>query len=168
MIPAADKANVDHDYRLTAATPQDTPWLDTLRRSVYRDLFNATWGDWDEERHIRHFTDCISRGHIFIIEVNGIRVGMIQLFDEPGSVEIGEIQVEPEEQNRSVGTTVLTDVIARAHDSGTSVRLKVGLKNKKAYRLYQRLGFQLVERTETHYHMVCEPRSYVESESSVS
>jgi ribosomal protein S18 acetylase RimI-like enzyme len=31
------------------------------------------------------------------------------------------------------------------------------LKNERAYRLYQRLGFHTVERTETHYHMVCAP-----------
>jgi len=34
--------------------------------------------------------------------------------------------------------------------------LRVGLKNEKAYRLYERLGFHHVNQTETHNHMVCE------------
>jgi ribosomal protein S18 acetylase RimI-like enzyme len=57
-----------------------------------------------------------------------------------------------------LGTAVLKDVIARAHESRKSVRLRVGLKNERAYRLYERLGFHRVQRTETHSHMVCDPR----------
>jgi ribosomal protein S18 acetylase RimI-like enzyme len=146
-------------YRMIAALPEDEAWLEDLRRSIYQDLFYATWGGWDEARHIRHFSECIARGHIFLIEVNGERVGMIQIFDETNAVQVGEIQVLSSHQNRGVGTAVLRDVIARAQESNKSVRLSVGLKNDKAYRLYRRLGFHTVERTETHHHMVCAPRN---------
>lgn len=142
------------NYRLVTASPKDESWLEHLRRSVYQELFHATWGGWDEPRHKRHFAACIARGHIFIIKVDGIRVGMIQMFDEAEGVELGEIQIQPADQNHGVGTAVLGDVVARAHARGKSVRLQVGLKNDRAYRLYQRLGFHLVARTETHHHMV--------------
>ncbi|HXV84773.1 MAG TPA: GNAT family N-acetyltransferase, partial [Candidatus Binatia bacterium] len=59
--------------------------------------------------------------------------------------------------NRGVGSAVLKDMIARADEGRKSVRLSVGLKNERAYRLYERLGFHRVERTETHHHMVCDP-----------
>ena len=144
-------------YRLTSAQPSDTAWLEELRRSVYQELFQATWGGWDEDRHRRHFNECIRAGNISIIELDGIRIGMIQIFDEPNIVEVGEIQIQPSHQNRGVGTNVLKDVIADAHQRGKSVRLRVGLKNAKALRLYERLGFRRVTETETHHHMVCEP-----------
>ena len=106
---------------------------------------------------MRHFSECISREHISIIELDGVRVGMIQIFDGPNTVEVGEIQVQPNNQNRGVGTAVLEDLIAHAHENRKSVRLSVGLKNDRAYRLYQRLGFHQVASTETHHHMACEP-----------
>ena len=146
-------------YRLIAASPEDEAWLENLRRNVYQELFCATWGGWDEDRHERHFAECIARGHIFIIEVERSPVGMIQIFEEANALEVGEIQVQPAAQNRGVGTAVLKDVIARADKDSKSVRLRVGLKNEKAYKLYERLGFRRVNQTETHNHMVYEPDS---------
>ncbi|HVN87486.1 MAG TPA: GNAT family N-acetyltransferase [Candidatus Binatia bacterium] len=142
-------------YRLIPAVPADEQWLETLRRSAYEQLFQATWGAWDEARHRRHFSECIKRGHISIIEADGVRVGMLQLFDERGAVEIGEIQVAPSHQNRGIGTRVLLEVIADAHRRSKPVRLRVGLKNEHAFRLYQRLGFRHVALSDTHHHLQC-------------
>ncbi len=144
------------EYRLISALPSDASWLEDLRRSAYLDLFQSTWGGWDEARHMRHFSECIERGHISIIEVAGVRVGMVQLFDGPGGVEVGEIQVQPSHQNRGIGTLVLMDIIANAHEHRKYVRLSVGLKNDKGLRLYQRLGFRRVAQSETHNHMAYE------------
>lgn len=146
------------NYQLIAASAEDQAWLENLRRNVYQELFFATWGGWDEARHKRHFSECIARGHIFIIEVDSTRVGMIQIFEQANALEVGEIQVQPGTQNGGVGTAVLKEIIARAHEGRKSVRLSVGLKNERAYRLYERLGFHCVGRTATHHHMVCEPR----------
>jgi ribosomal protein S18 acetylase RimI-like enzyme len=147
------------EYRLVESTASDVDWLDSLRRSVYQDLFQATWGGWDEARHQRHFAECLNRGHISIIEVGGSRVGMVQVFNESDLVKVGEIQIQPQDQNRGIGTTVLLDIVAMAHSHGKRVSLAVGLKNDRAFRLYRRLGFQLVGSTETHHHMTCAPTS---------
>jgi ribosomal protein S18 acetylase RimI-like enzyme len=72
-------------------------------------------------------------------------------------VEVGEIQIQPEHQGRGWGAAVLLDVIAAAHDRRKRVRLAVGLKNDRAFRLYQRLGFRLVANSDTHHHMECAP-----------
>jgi ribosomal protein S18 acetylase RimI-like enzyme len=142
---------------LIAASPEDEAWLENLRRNVYQELFYATWGGWDEARHQRHFAECIALGHIFIIEVDRTPVGMIQILEDATALEVGEIQIQPATQNHGVGTAVLKDVIARAHEGGKSVRLSLGLKNAGAYRLYERLGFHRVDETATHYHMACKP-----------
>ena len=146
------------EYRLVEATASDVDWLENLRRTVYQDLFQATWGGWDEARHQRQFAECLNRGHISIIEVGGSRVGMIQIFSDPKAVEVAEIQIQPQDQNRGIGAAVLLDIIARAHGYGRPVSLALGLKNDRALRLYKRLGFQQVRETETHYHMTCEPK----------
>ena len=146
-------------YRLSPATDQDRPWLDRLRRDAYRDLFDATFGGWDEARHLRHFDECWMRGLISIVEVDGRRVGMIQLFEDAKTVEIGEIQILPQDQNRGVGSSLLKDTIARAHEQGKKVALSVGLRNDRAYRLYLRLGFQKTGESDTHNHMSSVPGS---------
>ena len=146
-------------YQLVPALMEDQAWLEGLRRDVYLELFVATFGGWDEVRHARQFSECLTRGGISIIKIDGMRVGMIQVFDQPDGVEVGEIQIQPSHQNRGIGTRVLTDAITRGHEQGKKILLSVALKNERAYRFYQRLGFQKVAHNDTHNLMSCEPRS---------
>ena len=140
-------------YRLVDASSADEAWLESLRRRVYADLFTATWGSWDEARHARHFSEQIRHGHISIIEVNGIQIGMIQLLEDQDGVEIRELQVDPCHQGQGIGTSVLLDVIRDASARGQDIRLSVGLKNQQAVRLYERLGFSSVGQSQTHLNM---------------
>jgi ribosomal protein S18 acetylase RimI-like enzyme len=84
---------------------------------------------------------------------------MIQLLETPDTVEVGEIQIEPNHQNQRIGSRVLRDTIARAHEQSKRVVLSVALKNDRSYRLYQRLGFQQVGQTETHNLMAADLRN---------
>ena len=138
------------NYELVSATRDDQQWLEQLRRSVYRDLFFATWGDWDEARHLRHCSECWDLGSIFRIEVDGTRVGMIQLFEQPDAIEVGEIQIAPPYQGRGIGSQLLRDTVRKAQTFGKKVVLATGLKNQRAFSFYQRLGFNHVGQTETH------------------
>ncbi|PKL79700.1 MAG: hypothetical protein CVV27_01470 [Candidatus Melainabacteria bacterium HGW-Melainabacteria-1] len=140
-------------YNLIPATSADEAWLENLRRDVYADLFNATWGAWDEARHARHFAACLERGQIQIIAIAGEPVGMVQIFNDSDALEVGEIQIEPAHQHRGIGTRILMDIVSAAHKAGKAVRLSVGLQNHKALRLYERLGFQLLTQSETHTHL---------------
>ena len=83
---------------------------------------------------------------------------MIQILDQPYSVEIGEIQIQPSYQRRGIGSRVLSDVINQAHKRGKSLALSVALKNEPAHRFYQRHGFRQMSQTETHYQLQCDPR----------
>ncbi|HYW74773.1 MAG TPA: GNAT family N-acetyltransferase [Pyrinomonadaceae bacterium] len=145
------------DYRLIPTTGEDQDWLEQLRRHTTRELVIATWGCWDEARHLRHCAECWERGGISVIEVNGERAGMIQLLEHADEIEVGEIQIQPAYQGRGIGTWVLSDTISRAHARGKKVSLATGLKNRRAFELYERLGFRLVAQSDTHYHMECEP-----------
>jgi ribosomal protein S18 acetylase RimI-like enzyme len=141
-------------HELIPASIADKAWLEGLRRDVYQELFEATFGGWDEARHARQFAQCWERGCISIIEVDGAGVGMIQLFEKTDAVEVGEIQIMPTRQNRGIGSRILQDIIDRAQKQGKKVILSVGLKNDRAFQLYQRLGFRTVAQSETHNHMV--------------
>jgi len=141
-------------YRLTPASESDIAWLDALRRDAYHDLFIATWGAWDESRHERHLAESLRRGNISIIEIDGVRVGMVQLFEDSGCIELAEIQVAPAHQGHGIGTCVLQDIVRAAHKTDRNVVLAVARKNVRAARLYRRLGFRQVAVSDTHAHMV--------------
>ena len=145
---------VGNTYTLIEASPCDTAWLEALRRSVYQELFVLTWGGWDEARHQRHFATCLEQRCISIIHINQSPVGMLQLFENDAELDIGEIQILPTHQNLGIGTQILQDIIQRGALAKKDVRLRVGLQNLKARRLYERLAFVVESTSETHYHMV--------------
>ena len=124
---------------------------------MYQDLALATWGHWDEARHRRQWAECWERGDIFTVERDGERVGMIQLHERDDLVEVGEVQIQPRHQGRGIGSRLLRDVQARAHAQRKAVSLSTGLRNLRAVRLYERLGFQHVSQSETHVHMQSVP-----------
>src|SRR5262245_53721793 len=126
--PAGGKSMI---YSLIPATLTDKEWLEKLRRAAYADLFTATWGGWDEPRHLRHFAESWDRGSISLIHLDE-PVGMIQLFDEADTLEIGEIQIWPARQSGGIGSRVIQDVISRAQRGGKATSLRVGLKNERA------------------------------------
>jgi ribosomal protein S18 acetylase RimI-like enzyme len=152
-------------YKQVPVIDDDKPWLDGLRRAAYEELSDATFGGWDEARHARHFDESWQRRRIKIVEVDGERVGMVQLFEESDSVEIGEIQILPHHQNMGIGRQVLSDVIRRAHTRGKPVVLSVGLENERALRLYLRLGFRTCGQSETHHLLACGPTTRRPTES---
>jgi ribosomal protein S18 acetylase RimI-like enzyme len=136
------------NYTLRPVNESDRPWLDQLCRQVYRDLFFATWGRWDDDRHIRHFASCWERGNIQIIKVDAVSVGMIQVFDLDDQIEIAEIQIAPDFQGQGLATMMINDILINAKRKQKKVTLSSGLQNLGALRLYARLGFTEVKRTE--------------------
>lgn len=140
-------------YELRDAKTDDREWLDALRRAAYAELFDLTWGGWDEERHQRHFADSWTRGGIQVVEVDGRAVGMLQLAEREGDVVLAEVQLLPAEQNRGLGTQLVVDVVARARAQGRDTVLSTGLKNERAVQLYLRLGFEETARDEARVHM---------------
>ncbi len=141
------------DYALRPASEADKAWLDELRRQAYADLFVATWGHWDEERHNRHFAESWRQGHIQVAYVSEEPVGMIQVFESDDALTIEEIQVLPEYQFRGLGRALLNDVVDRARSHRKHTELAVALKNVRAQALYLRLGFEQVAVSDTHFLM---------------
>lgn len=144
-------------YQLEDASESNRAWLEELRRAANHEVFIVTFGRWDEERHQRHCDECWKEGEISLVVVGGSKIGMIQLFQRADEVEVGEIQIHPQYQNQKIGTQLLEDVVAEAHQQGKSVVLSVGLKNENAHRLYNRLGFDRVGQNDTHFRMQCLP-----------
>jgi len=144
-------------YRLLRAATHDQRWLDQLRRSVNRELCIAIYGSWDEARHVQQTRACWDRGPISLIEVEAVRVGMIQMLDRSGEVEIAELQIQLSHQNRGIAGRIVNDIVDQAHKRGKSVTVSVELQNQRAYEFFRHRGFSQVSATTTHYQLQCEP-----------
>jgi ribosomal protein S18 acetylase RimI-like enzyme len=140
-------------YQLRAATEKDQSWLDDLRRVVYFDLMVDTFGQFEEDRHQRHCEDCWDQGNIQIVQVERVSAGMLQVIEGNSSIELCEIQIDPAQQGRGIGTTLLLDLISQADKARKDLVLSVALKNLRARQLYERLGFVVTRCGDTHHHM---------------
>ena len=92
----------------------------------------------------------IERGPIFLYEEGGAVVG----FSGVHEGELTHLYVDPEAQNRGIGSALLEHAKAESPDG---LYLWVFQKNEGARRLYERHGFRLVELTDGAGNMEREP-----------
>jgi ribosomal protein S18 acetylase RimI-like enzyme len=71
----------------------------------------------------------------------------------PAKLYVTDLQVLPELQGRGMGTAVLREIIAKAATFGIPVALQVLRVNRRAQRLYERLGFRVTGTSDTSIHM---------------
>ena len=66
--------------------------------------------------------------------------------------EIGNICVKPEYQNKGIGTAILKEIIF--DNKGQDIKLQVFKINERAIKLYEKMGFEKIDETQTHYIMM--------------
>ncbi|MBM7647793.1 ribosomal protein S18 acetylase RimI-like enzyme [Bacillus ectoiniformans] len=79
-----------------------------------------------------------------LIYCDGDRVGRLLLSSDENKLRILDITIHPEYQNKGIGTFILKEMMETACVNQQSVRLSV-LNGNPAQRLYERLGFVVVE-----------------------
>lgn len=91
-----------------------------------------------------------------IIERDGVAIGRLYTHETAGDIRIVDIALMPEWRGQGLGTTLLQELIGRAHRAGKTVSLSVDAENP-ARSLYERLGFKCSAFNDPHWQMVCPP-----------
>jgi ribosomal protein S18 acetylase RimI-like enzyme len=78
-----------------------------------------------------------------IIHINGADIGWLQVLDAEDRIHIEQLHLIGSYRNRGIGTRLIKAIMKRARDSGVPVELNV-IRGNPAFRLYERLGFQLI------------------------
>lgn len=129
----------------------DFDFLYGLHVRTIKAYVEQTWG-WDETFQRDRFRANFSPALDQLVSLSGKDIGMLSLEDRAADVFLRRIEIDPQHQNRGIGTTIIRKVIADAAQEGKPVFLHV-LKVNPAVSLYQRLGFAIVEETPTRYDM---------------
>ena len=129
----------------------DVDFLYALHVATMKEYVEKTWG-WNDAFQESLFRRNYAPGESQIITLNENDIGMISIESKNDDVFLRAIEIHPEYQRQGLGRGIIRAIIDDAIRSGKPVSLRV-LKVNPAKRLYERLGFETVEETSTHYMM---------------
>ena len=85
----------------------------------------------------------------FIIMVYNKIVGCLLLTNKDDGILIDEIYLEEEYRSQNIGTSIIKDIL----NNNDIVYLRVHKDNKRAISLYKKLGFIIIDETDSRYYM---------------
>jgi ribosomal protein S18 acetylase RimI-like enzyme len=141
---------------LRPTTIEDMDFLFDLHKAAMGDYVDQTWG-WDDDWQREHFLNKFKPGMEQVILLEGETIGVISVERRQDEVFLGKISIHPRYQKSGIGTQLIQAVLDDAQDEGLPVGLRV-LKVNPARGLYERLGFEIVGESETHFMMKAVPR----------
>ncbi len=124
-----------------------------IRKNALGEYVKQTWG-WDEKWQLKYHKEDFNCDILSIIEVNGEPAGSLEYYYDDHSMIISGIYIIDKFQNRGIGTNILINLHKEAESKGKQVRLQVLKVNTKAKKLYEKLGYEVYNTTETHYQLV--------------
>jgi ribosomal protein S18 acetylase RimI-like enzyme len=141
------------ELRLRPATAADRDFA----RPIYIAATKAYTGhlpEWTDDHMAARFERRFIVEATRMAELDGLTVGWLRVTDTGAEIMLEQIYVDPAHQGRGIGSRLIRGLIQEW--PGRPIRLAV-LKTNPARRLYERLGFRILEEKETAYLMRREP-----------
>lgn len=149
--PLHAAAGLGVSYRPMAE--DDLPFVAELYASTRREEVAQT--GWPAEMQVaflmqqheaqhRHYSRHYGDAEWLIVERGDGAIGRLYLRDEAAALNVIDISLVPDSRGQGIGGAILRDVLDQAANLGKGVSIHVEKLNP-ARRLYDRLGFQLVE-----------------------
>lgn len=147
-------------YALRPYTKEDYEFVYQTKKIAYKKYVELTWGEWNEDKQREMFVGFINTygKDIKIIMEEGKKIGFYHGEEfEIDNYEIGNICIIPECQGRGIGTRILTDVLNEHKNQNIYLRY---FKQNPVVKLYERLGFEIIEELPYHFKMVLKAHTY--------
>ena len=142
---------------LRDADSGDMSFLWELHVASMREYVDATYG-WNDTDQKSRFDTGFRPAGIQIIDVDGKLVGMWETNQQADPWFLARIAIIPAYQNKGIGSSLITELLAHADLQDRQVALQV-LRVNPARALYERFGFLTYEETDTHFKMLRKPYS---------
>ncbi len=150
---------------LRFAGPDDEPFLYELYRSTRAEEM-AAWGldqaqqkaflDLQFKARQRHYDIAFSGAEHKIILCDDRPIGRILVYRSEREIRLVDIALLSEQRNGGIGASLVQALLEEAGTTGKSVALHVD-KGSRAGRLYERLGFSVIDETGGSYKMEWQP-----------
>lgn len=124
-----------------------------LKKEVYQKYVEKYFKEWNEENQKKLFERFMKENSksIELIYIKDELVGFYNGKDkDDNTFEIGNICVKSEYQNKGIGTAVLKEILFEHKEKEISLLV---FKDNPVIKLYERMGFEKTDETETHYIM---------------
>nr|WP_116607558.1 GNAT family N-acetyltransferase [uncultured Albidiferax sp.] len=138
-------------FSLLLASEQDKDFIFEAFKASMREYVEWAWG-WNEEFQRDGFWANLPVHKFNLICVDGQNAGALYVEESAQNHWVRTIFLRPEFQGLGVGSALLTQESARAKIANKHLLLKV-IKINPAKRLYDRLGFKVVNEDDATYHM---------------
>jgi ribosomal protein S18 acetylase RimI-like enzyme len=140
-------------YSLRQATMDDYEFLYNLHALALRPYVERLWG-WEESWQREYFERKFDPQKRKVIQVEGQDAGVLVIQQSNRQTYIELIELLPEFQGHGVGTAIISDICSQAKRRSEVVMLHVLKSNIPARRLYERLGFEIVQEEEYRLKMI--------------
>ena len=119
-----------------AAELAPVPWPEAAKRSFLDEQFVL--------QHA-HYAKVYVGADFLLIEKDGVAIGRVYIYRTPAEIRLMDIALVDSERRQGIGTLLLRELMAEASATNRELTLHVEPDNP-AQRLYERLGFRLIER----------------------
>lgn len=148
-------------YEFRPYTDKDYWFVYNVKKNAYKVYVELNWGKWDDDAQKEMFVKFIETygKDIKIIVVDGEDVGFFHGDNLPNNgYEIGNICIIPECQGKGLGTKILKDIILEHKHQDIYLRY---FKQNPVVKLYERLGFKMLEELPYHNKMILKTKIMV-------
>jgi ribosomal protein S18 acetylase RimI-like enzyme len=132
------------------ASKDDIEFLLWLRKETMSKHLNNARMEVNEESLLSRIKFQFENAKIILLKDQ--KIGLLKLIKNKIEIEILQIQIDPNHQNKGIGKEIIQSIIQEATTKNIYVKLSV-LKGNKAHTLYQNLGFEIYEENEYSYFM---------------
>lgn len=132
------------------ASENDIDYLLDLRTKTMNPHYADSNLPTDKETTLQRILYQFEKAHIILL--NNEPAGLLKISKAEDKTEVLQLQIDPSQQGKGLGKTILTDILKEASAEEKIVSLSV-LKTNKAQNLYKSLGFKVVDEDEHSYFM---------------
>ena len=138
------------NYQLIKATKNNKEELIKYKLASILD-YADTLSEEEKKRIINYVNENIPKQikDYQMISIDDKVIGCLLVTNHEDGTLLDELYINPEFQNRGIGTNIIKDLMR----SEFNIYLWVYKNNTKAFNLYQKLGFNILEETENRYYM---------------
>lgn len=141
---------IQMNYILENVDVEDKSIIYQIKKSSIRPYVEKIWG-WDEEYQLEDFENSFCLEDVKKIMVEKTLVGFVEILDSEEAINISEIHIIPSYQGLGIGGSIIREILNNAMAMSKPVTLGCFKDNIQAVKLYNRLGFNVVNETETHF-----------------